>query len=164
MQIVGTHLSDHALKIWGTPDDDLFARSAFNRYYYATFLVSRQFLVETLGITGLPHKVLPEYLKGNFRKTVQRQIQANFKAGVLTQGERGRMMGTLSHNIVLLEQLLVEAYGVRVLADYEPGIPVQRKDKTFHLGTSTLPAASKWQSRAQMHCKNLQKLWKDLGN
>ncbi len=77
MQVVGKHLSEFALSIRGTsPDDGLFARSAFNRYYYATFLASRRLLIETTGTVGLPHKALPEYLIGQFQKTVIKQYPA----------------------------------------------------------------------------------------
>jgi hypothetical protein len=165
MQVVGKHLTDFAMSIRGTsPDDGLFARSAFNRYYYATFLASRQLVIETTGTQRLPHKALPEYLIGQFQKTMKRQIQAGFKSGVLSNANRARMLNALMQNTLLLRELLVTAYGVRVLADYEPDIPVEMKDDTYSLGAATLSAAGNWASRAQMHCKNLHKIWKDLGN
>jgi hypothetical protein len=165
MQVVGKHLSDFASRIRGTsPDDGLFARSAFNRYYYATFLASRRLLIETTGAGGLAHKALPEYLIGQFQKTLKRQIQAGFKSGVLSPAGHARMLDALKENTLLLRDLLVLAYSVRVLADYEPDVPVEVKDETYILGASTLSAASNWASRAQMHCKNLHKIWKDLGN
>lgn len=165
MQVVGKHLSDFAWRIRGrSPDDDLFARSAFNRYYYATFLASRRLLIETTGTKDLPHKSVPEYLTGGFRKTVKRRIQAAFKSGVLSHADRSGMLDTLRHNTLLLRELLMQAYGVRVLADYQPDIPVEIRDDTYLLGTSTLSAASNWAGRAAMHCKNLHRLWKDLGN
>jgi hypothetical protein len=165
MQIVGKHLSDFAMSIRGTsPDDTLFARSAFNRYYYATFLASRQLLIDTMGKGELPHKVVPEYLMGQFQNTVKRQIQIGFKSGVLSSADRARMLGALKQNTLLLRELLVLAYGVRVLADYEPDVPIAVTVDTYSLGASTLSSASNWASRAQMHCKNLHKIWKDLGN
>lgn len=165
MQIVGKHLSDYAMSIQGTsPDDGLFARSAFNRYYYATFLASRQFLFETTGTGGMPHKALPEYLVGRFQTTMKRQIKARFKSGLLSSAENSRMLTSLKQNTILLRELLVQAYSVRVLADYEPDIPIKFKNETYWLGTSTLPEAGKWANRAQMHCKNLHKIWKDLDN
>jgi hypothetical protein len=165
MQVVGKHLSDFAMSIRGmSPDDGLFARSAFNRYYYATFLASRQLLIETTGTRGLPHKALPEHLTGQFQKTVKHQIDVGFKSGVLSNADRARMLSGLRDNTRVLRELLVMAYGVRVLADYEPDVPVEMKDDTYSLGASTLSAASNWARRAQMYCKNLRKIWKDLGN
>jgi|SRR5215469_5569361 len=165
MQVVGKHLSDFAMRIRGTsPDDCLFARSAFNRYYYATFLASRQLLMETTGTEGLPHKALPEYLVGQFQKILKRKIQGGFKSGVLSSSDRARMLTALKQNTALLHQLLVTAYGVRVLADYEPDVPVEVKNDTYVLGAETLTTASNWAGRAQMHCKNLHKIWKNLGN
>jgi hypothetical protein len=165
MQVVGKHLAEFAMRIRGTsPDDGLFVRSAFNRYYYATFLASRQLIIETTGAQGLPHKALPEYLIGQFRKTIKKQIQTGFKSGVLSDANRARMLSALKQNTLLLRELLVTAYGVRVLADYEPDVPIEMKDDTCSLGAETLSAAGNWASRAQMHCKNLRKIWKDLGN
>lgn len=165
MQVVGQHLSDIAMSIRGnSPDDTLFARTAFNRFYYATFLASRKLLIDTMGTGGLPHKALPEYITGQFRKTVKRQIELGFRSGVLSNTVRARMLSALKENTLLLRELLVLAYGVRVLADYEPDTPVGITGDTYSLGASTLSAASKWTSRAQMHCKNLHKIWKDLGN
>lgn len=165
MQIVGKHLSDFALSIRGrSPEDSLYARSAFNRYYYAAFLASRQLLIETTGPAGLSHKAIPDYLIGHFRRVLKRQIQAEFKSGVLSPGESARMLEMLKQNTLLLRELLVLAYSVRVLADYEPNVPVEIKDDTFSLGAATLSAAGNWANRARMHCKTLQKLWKDLGN
>lgn len=165
MQVVGNYLSEFALRLRGTSSDDgLFARSAFNRYYYATFLASRQLLAETTGTGGLPHKALPEYLIGAFQRTLKHQIAAGFRSGLLSKSDRSRMLGIVKQNTLLLRQLLVEAYSVRVLADYEPDVPVQVKDDTYSLGASTLSAASNWSGRAQMHCKNLHRIWKDLGN
>ena len=125
MQVVGKHLAEVALRIRGTsPDDGLFVRSAFNRYYYATFLTSRRLLFETIGARGLPHKTLPEYLVGQFQKTIKRQIQAGFTSGVVSQSGRSRMLDSLRQNTLLLRELLRLAYSVRVLADYEPEVPV----------------------------------------
>lgn len=165
MQVVGEHLRDFANRNRGTdPNDRLFARSAFNRFYYATFLASRQLLVDTTGAQGLPHKALPDYLIGKFQRTLKDQIQTQFKSGLLSSGERAQMLDAVKENTLFLRELLVLAYSVRVLADYEPDVPVEIKDQTFSLGASTLPAASNWAGRARMYCKNLQRIWKDLGN
>jgi hypothetical protein len=165
MQVVGNHLSAFASSIRGTSSDDrLFARSAFNRYYYAAFLASRRLLTETTKTASLPHKALPEYLTGQFQNIVKRQIQAALRSGVLSYADRARMLNTLKYNTLLLRELLMLAYSVRVLADYEPDVPVEIKHDTYSLGASTLSAASNWVNRAQLHCKNLHKIWKDLGN
>jgi hypothetical protein len=165
MQVVGKLLTDHALLLRGeSPDDVLFVRSAFNRYYYATFLRSRALVQETTGTHSLPHKALPEYLTGQFRKIIKRQIQESFKSGVLNNANRARLLSALNENTMLLSGLLSEAYSVRVLADYEPDVAVEVKADTYSLGAATLSSAGNWANRAQMHCKNLHKVWKDLGN
>lgn len=47
MEIVGLHLQREAVKS-GKPaeESDLFGRSAYNRYYYASFLCVRRLLIE----------------------------------------------------------------------------------------------------------------------
>ena len=165
MQVVGEHLSAIAMSIRGNGSDDtLFARSAFNRFYYATFLASRKLLIDTMGTGGLPHKALPEYITGKFQMTMKRQIELGFRSGVLSNTVRAQMLGVLKQNTLLLRELLVLAYSVRVLADYEPDASVSVTVDTYSLGAATLSAASNWAGRAQMHCKNLHRIWKDLGN
>lgn len=165
MQVVGDHLSDFALSIRGmNPNDGLFARSAFNRFYYAAFLASRQLLVETTGSGAMSHKALPNYLVTTFRQILKRRIQLLFQKNLLSNSARAAMLTALRDNTALLHDLLERAYSVRVLADYAPETPVEIKDATFSLGASTLAEASNWAGRAQMHCKNLRKIWGDLGN
>jgi hypothetical protein len=165
MQVVGAHLAEVALSIQGrTPDDDLYARSAFNRYYYASFLASRKLIAETMGTKNLPHAAIPAHLKGEFRKTFRRQIQSRFKSGALSVSHHSRMLTDLSQNTQLLGKLLEDAYSVRVLADYEPDVPVEIKDNTFRLGISTLASAGHWAGTTEMYCRNLRQIWKDLGH
>jgi hypothetical protein len=74
------------------------------------------------------------------------------------------MLNSLRDNTLFLSNVLKEAYGVRVLADYDPDAPVDILPDTYLLGASTLSAASNWLRRAEMHCKNLHRIWIDLGN
>jgi hypothetical protein len=153
----------HAEKIRGKdPNATTFARSAFNRYYYAVYLLSRQLLVDTLGTRSIQHKALPEFLSGKFHRTMKSKIEKGYRSGLLTSTARGRMRTILTDNITLLSELLRQAYGIRVLADYDPDAKVEGAD--FVLGSSTLPAASMWERRADMHCKHLYRVWKDLGH
>ena len=112
----------------------------------------------------MAHKALPDYFTTTFQKDLKRQIHSLFKAGILSDAARAAMLTSARSNTTLLGELLVLAYNVRVLADYEPEFPLEVKDSTYRLGTSTLAEASGWAGRANMHCKNLHKIWKDLGN
>ena len=165
MQVVGDHLSAAAISHKGSqPAEDLFARSAFNRYYYGAFLVSRQFLKDTIGVTGLPHKSIPGYLTTTFQKQVKRQLKESERSGLVSKGNHSRLLNGLKKNVQLLTELLSEAYRVRVLADYEPDVPVQQENQTYRLGTATLDGANRWEGRAHLHCKNLRSIWSELGN
>ena len=165
MQVVGQFLSDFAMDNRETnPQVSLFARSAFNRYYYAIFLTTRRLIVETTGVSKLPHKDLPNYLIGPFRKTIKQKIKTAVRSGMLSHAYSASQLDALKQNTHLLSQILVTAYSVRVLADYEPDVAVEFKDQTYKLGASTLSEATNWASRAQIHCKSLYKVWRNLGN
>jgi hypothetical protein len=165
MQVVGDHLSAFAISIRGNdPADGLFARSAFNRYYYATFLKSRQLIIDTNGPKALNHSALPDYLDGHFKKTLVQQIRAGFRSRLLSSADRSRLLHDLRRNTLLLRQLLMTAYRIRVLADYEPDFPLDTKNNTYTLGSATLSEAGKWAGHAEIYCRNLHSIWKDLGN
>lgn len=44
MKVVGEQLHDWALQKKAQPERDVFGRSAFNRFYYAAFLITREML------------------------------------------------------------------------------------------------------------------------
>ena len=165
MQIVGDHLSQAAINHKANPpEEDLFARSAFNRYYYGAFLVSRQFLKDTTGVTGLPHKSIPDYLTTTFQNQLKRQLKDGERSGLMSKSNYSRLLDGLKKNVHLLTDLLSEAYRVRVLADYEPEVRVKPENQTYRLGTATLSRANGWEGRAHLHCKNLRSIWSELGN
>lgn len=165
MQIVGDHLTTAAV---GQKSDltsaDLFARSAFNRYYYGTFLASRQLIRDTTGAIHLAHKAIPDYLRGSFQQTMRKQIEAQHRADILSNGSSSQLLSRLKTNVSGLAGLLTEAYSVRLLADYRPEVLVTVVQNTFRLGPSTLSTAAQWIQRAGIHCKNLRSIWVTLGN
>ena len=131
MHSVAHHLQLEAVRLVPTSeaDADSFARSAFNRYYYATFLCVRETLttVDQKYDASLNHKGIPELLKG----TVQRRIKAiqkkASKLGDTSLVTDCRQTG--SQNLALAV-MLEKAYATRVVADYTPQTPVDfRSDR-----------------------------------
>lgn len=71
MQEVAHYLQMKAHATTG-PERDLFARSAYNRYYYACFLEMRSAVTEMRPEWARsPHKSYPELLSGSVTKTLK---------------------------------------------------------------------------------------------
>lgn len=66
MKVVGDKLENFALGEKNILSKDLFGRSAFNRYYYAAFLVTREMLGELQNSwKATPHRQIPILLTVN---------------------------------------------------------------------------------------------------
>src|SRR5262245_24567360 len=71
MEVVGQYLQGHALTLGVGLERDYFGRSAFNRFYYATFLNVKKELSEI--IDGWPngHATIPQFLRGKICKEIK---------------------------------------------------------------------------------------------
>ncbi len=84
MQIVGDELQRLALAERDPINFDLLGRSAFNRYYYATFLTTRKTLaMMQSNWKGTPHAEIPNLLKTNLKKKESYSIKAQVKQGLI---------------------------------------------------------------------------------
>ena len=77
MEVVALFLQKEAIKRVAkraAPDEcDLFGRSAYNRYYYATFLCVRNVLAKLDDSwAALPHKDYPALLKGTIKDKIRK--------------------------------------------------------------------------------------------
>ena len=163
MLIVGDKLRDLAIAESDESRIDLFGRSAFNRYYYATYLITR----ETLGLlrkewAPTPHKGIPSLLRTTVTRVVTKELNRQEKGGGLHGGS-----ATMRHEATQaasdLSNLLEIAYDLRVLADYEPAQRVNRKGKSLSLGGHSVEEASRWPQRALVNTKIIIRIWKQLG-
>ena len=158
------------LEVWAIDQSeirmvDLFGRSAFNRYYYAAFLVTRDMLGELhSNWKGTQHNNIPELLEGALKKPVLTQLNKNVRKEIITQGDRSRLQQELNKATTGLANLLKEAYHIRVIADYEPEIPVEiTKNKVISLSGVKLSTANRWAGQAQSHCKTIRRIWQEVG-
>ena len=72
MELVGRHLEEQAERRASMPVEfDLFGRSAFNRYYYATFLLARAMMRNFNPNWQGPHKGFPDELIGSTGKVLR---------------------------------------------------------------------------------------------
>ncbi|WEH94111.1 hypothetical protein PYR90_10455 [Acinetobacter johnsonii] len=164
MQIVGDELQRLALATYDPLNFDLLGRSAFNRYYYATFLITRK----TLSIMqshwkGTAHAEIPNLLERALRKPVLTQLRNQMRQGLIDEGDKSRILTNINAAGYELAQLLRNAYHARILADYEPEIPLMKQDDMIMLDSYKLTTAREWPNRAEILCKRLLKSWKEAG-
>lgn len=155
---MGDHLRLHALSIKGSEPYDVFARSAFNRYYYSAFLRVRQ----TLPLIGLKcpreHKSVPEYLRKTAADHVRRQAR------------RARYLSIPKHNLgsrinsacIDIAQKLEQLNNLRKTADYEPEEYAAVQDEDVSLGGVSASQARTWTSDVHKNCDELERLWKQI--
>lgn len=164
MQIVGDELYRLALSNKDPLHFDLLGRSAFNRYYYAAFLITRK----TLGLMqsnwkGTAHAEIPNLLEQGLKKPVRHQIRNQLKSGLFDLGDEQRITSDVYAVGCELAQLLRSAYDARILADYEPEIKIVRDGKVIMLQSYKLTTAQEWPNKADKLCSRLLKLWREVG-
>lgn len=164
MQYVGSELERLALIDLDPNHADSLGRSAFNRYYYAAFLITR----ETLGFMrsnwkGTAHAEIPNLLEKGLRKPAKDALKKQVKSGLLGNGDESRLLGDLNATGNELAQLLRSAYDARILADYEPEIKTNQSGGIIFLRSHKLTTASKWPARAEKLCAKLRRIWKEVG-
>lgn len=143
---------------------DVFGRSAFNRYYYASFLIVREMLSELdKAWSGTPHKSIPELLTKGVLTRIRKITRMQEKQGLLNFREASIYKDSANIAANELSQLLDEAYNIRVISDYHPEEKAIKNGGQIRLKTSTLGAADNWPNRAERYSKSLLKVWKQLG-
>lgn len=143
MQSVAHHLQLEAVRLAPAQEADVFARSAFNRYYYATFLSVRAALVviDRKYEHSLKHKEIPSML----RATVQKRIKAiEKKAHKLDDTKLVTECKQASSQNLSFAQVLEKAYAIRVVADYNPGTLVSFNKPRFELSGVSVNEAHNW--------------------
>lgn len=164
MKLVGEKLEKVAIAESDSIKKDLFGRSAFNRYYYAAFLVTREMLgTFNPGWKITAHKAIPNLLITSVRKPVVTRLKKDEKKGLITKRELSSLQTKLNKATNNLSNLLLEAYDIRLIADYEPEQLVTEKNKVISLHTCKLTSAKSWADKANAYCKEIRKVWKDSG-
>ena len=151
MQTVAHHLQIEALKLApaSAADADSYARSAFNRYYYATFLCVRKTLVDIDDkyTKSLNHKGIPELLRG----TVHKRIKAiQRKADRLGDVALVKDCRQASSQNLTFATIVEKAYAICVVADYTPAAEVDFRSDRFTLSGVAVTEAHDWLSKAEL--------------
>ncbi len=164
MKIVGEKLQDIAISETDSVKQDLFGRSAFNRFYYAAFLEVRKMLGELdPKWKRTPHGNIPQLLEKGVRKPVTNALRESVKGDVITEAESNKRKHELFTSTTDLANLLREAYDIRLIADYEPENIVEVNDKVISLNSLKLTTAISWSNKASSYCKSIRKVWKETG-
>lgn len=166
MKKVGDYLASYALschKISGD-DFDLFARSAYNRYYYAVFLSVKRMLVKIRGSDfEIAHADAPCYVRGAVRDSILRELKKR-RRGLLVSDSRFFELKSLLHrSSERVAKLLDDSRPVRVAADYRPEIKITYENNTISLISCKQSVASSWVDQANMHCSEILMVWRDCG-
>ena len=164
MKVVGDQLEKWALEQKEGDQADLFGRSAFNRYYYAAFLITREMLGQfEQKWEKTPHKKIPELLTNTLKKSVDESVRGSFKAGVITESQKSKILSSNNESLCNLATILDEAYRVRIIADYEPEVRITQNQKVIALDNHTLTTAKTWAAKANAYCKVIRKAREDAG-
>lgn len=142
------------------PQADLFGRSAFNRYYYAIFFLTREMLTDfDARWRSTPHADVPNVLNGKVRESIQKFKR---KATQLGDAEAVSICSHGMQSIADLSTILKQGYSVRVTADYDPtiGISFGEDAAQFSLGNTSVMTAQRWVERAGFLTGSVRRAWK----
>ena len=165
MRIVGDHLRTHACGLASGADFDLFARSAFNRYYYAAFWITRRML-QDLGQPNdkLRHESIPEHITGKFRRNLLNEASSRRKSKVITSKDEARIKANIESATRGIAKVLTSAYLLRCAADYNADARAVCTLSDIRLMGSTGKDARNWVRDTESYCTTLQKAWRNLGH
>jgi hypothetical protein len=144
------------------PDEkDQFGRSAFNRYYYASFLLVRESLVEMHDAwKSLAHKAFPEVLEGQIIDRLKGGKRSAIKAG---DKELTRICSVAIDAAKDLASLMKEGYAVRIVADYDPSSRIAFSGNSdFSLNSITISQAKRWAPKARILSGQVVQAWRQL--
>jgi hypothetical protein len=164
MIVVANRLSQIAVDERIEIDADAFGRSAFNRYYYAAYLETRDMLGQlNPSWVRTPHSVIPGFLTETILNAIRRNAKRQLTLGALSKSESALLRDTANKSTAYLSDLLREAYAIRCVADYQPEQRILRDGNIIKLGDHSIQAARKWPQRASFHAKILIRIWRQLG-
>ena len=162
METVAQHLRDQALARTVPIEQDQFARSSFNRYYYAAFLRVRDGLATmSPEWDEMAHAAMPALLRG--------QITIALKKGLAhaKRNEDRELVSICSFALKAaseLADLLDQGRMTRVTADYRPDHPVDFSTvPDFSLNAVTVKMARSWRHRADIYMQTIDKAWGQIG-
>jgi hypothetical protein len=164
MKVVADSLRDSAMNAKDDTESDLFCRSAFNRYYYAVFHLTKSALKESnLWPNDLSHKGLPEYLTGKALRKVKHALR---QAGVFdSEGYRREKDAFFRLQKIMSRQaeILTFAYSIRCKADYDLDVKSIYIRGSLQFHSVRVEAAEDWVKDTLNNVTRLREALKELG-
>jgi hypothetical protein len=161
LHLVGTTLSDEAKRNSGDVAD-AYGRSAFNRYYYAAYLATRDLLIRFNPKWDVSHAGAPELVESALPALVRKEAKRLQKVDALSHSDGQRICSGVASAGAAIGELLRTAYKVRVISDYRPEEQVSFEKSTFHLDAHSEGEARSWLSTVEMHKGRILKFGKEL--
>lgn len=164
MESVAGHLKNEAMARKNIHERDVFGRSSFNRYYYATYLLVREGFAcfHTAWANNLPHADIPEMLRGKIKQNLKKGRQKALRAedfDVLDLCERA--LAAVND----LANLMDEGRITRVVADYKPELLVDfTQGADYSLNTISVQEAQKWPYKARHYLSTISVAWKQIND
>jgi len=163
MEAVAKHLQDEAMSRAQSTEGDLFGRSAFNRYYYATYLEVRRELGVIKHEWGahMDHATIPDLLRGQLLKG----LTSGFRQA--TKIHDKELITTCSAAMEAakeLAKLMERGRGARVTADYNPQILVKFNAHDFELNSVRVSEAKSWPPKAKIFMNTITRAWKYIND
>ncbi|MEC5385532.1 hypothetical protein VVD49_07340 [Uliginosibacterium sp. H3] len=158
MEVVAQYLRQEALSR-ASPERDTFGRSAFNRYYYATFLTVKR------GISALrpewagniPHADIPNMLRGAIKESLGKGRKRALRAGDF---ELENLCARAISAAEDLAKVMEQGKATRVAADYHPDILVDFSgEQPFYLNKVSVHVAKDWPFRARAFLDTISQAW-----
>lgn len=107
-----------------------------------------------------PHKSYPDLFKGKIAKRLKRE---RAKANKSSDRKLSAMIGSSLRAIPQIEGIFMQAYAIRIIADYEPDIFVQFADaKRFSLNDINITQAHSWQEKLSPLVDDIRATWKQF--
>lgn len=158
MERVAHHLQQAAVARRGNREDfDVFARSAFNRYYYSLFLIVRSTVLLINPKWDAVHSGIPDVLQGSIYDQINKYRKNSLKR---QDRETIEICNRALFALKALADLMKNANSVRVLADYNPQISVvDEGDSRFALGATNITSAHGWPERAKSLTREVERAW-----
>jgi len=162
MEVVASHLQEEAVRRSPGPDADQFARSAFNRYYYATFLEVKAKLatLRPEWANEMQHAAMPEILRGKVKAAL---TAGRNKATRADDRKIAQLCQDACRAAAEVAKLLDEGRVTRVTADYHPDIPVDFiHSPDFELNKVGVKVARHWPQRARVQMSLIGNAWRQI--
>lgn len=144
LPLVADHLS-HTAKAKLADEADAFGRTAFNRYYYAAYLSTRDLLIQIdRSWARSAHGNIPEILETDLIKRLRAVLKPLQAKGLVAEGKAKSLISQAGAAGGEMASILRMAYKVRVAADYMPDEKVVFESATFRLASHTESEAKQW--------------------